>query len=587
MSSTGTVSSGEGGLAEIPIVFGGCVGALHLPASPSLGCVVVLCAPVGREARCAHRTLWCWARQLASLGFHVLRYDHRGEGDSLDLEADCDQWTLWVSGVAEAASFARSQTGAGRLVLAGLRVGATLAASAAAVVKPDALVLLSPFTTGEAWLREVRLAARVKGGSIAPDGALQVDGLHLMAATVRTADQVRLDRLAPAARAVLVAGPESLAQALGGLGSAVDHVPFPGLAAMFKDAHLNQPAWDTLGSASDWLVGQTPQEPAAGPALPITQASLSAAAWTERHVVFGPGLKGVLCLPRAPRGKQAVVFGNTGADPRYGIGSFAARASRALASDGVAALRMDFAGLGESASIQDWRSHVYEDRRDADLRAAAELLEREGYADITLAGVCTGGYHAVHAVLAGSGFRKAVAFNSWLVWRAGDSMESPAHKAAIRPSNLPIFNRVGTASAYRRFRRALEVLFDRLERLRSAVFPDSAARSVREAFAKASGDDVRIHLVFGVGDASMRGLDADFHLRGRWLARRRGVSVHVTPGLEHALFSRASQEIAIDHLRQFLGVAQDGAGAPRGRTEPSQQAITGFELRPEAPLSPA
>src|SRR6218665_897665 len=69
-----------------PIVFAPHAGWLHAPPQGKAGALgVVLCAPLGRDARCAHRPLRLLAQQLAAAGICVLRYDHLGTGDSLDL----------------------------------------------------------------------------------------------------------------------------------------------------------------------------------------------------------------------------------------------------------------------------------------------------------------------------------------------------------------------------------------------------------------------------------------------------------------------------------------------------------------------
>src|ERR1700751_2339563 len=132
-----------------PVPFDAHAGPLHLPgAQAPRGVAVVLCPPVGRDARCAYRPLYLFAEALAAQGVPVLRYDHLGDGDSMPLDAEADCWPQWLARREQAAGFSRAHTGAQRLVLAGLRIGATLAACAARSVKPDGLILLAPLATG-------------------------------------------------------------------------------------------------------------------------------------------------------------------------------------------------------------------------------------------------------------------------------------------------------------------------------------------------------------------------------------------------------------------------------------------------------
>lgn len=547
----GGVSAGDVG----PVAFDGCAGSLHRAHADTFrDAVVVICAPPGRDGRCAYRSLFLWAQDLAAMGFWVLRYDPPGEGDSLHLPPDADQWSHWLAGLRAAVAAARRHTGARRVIVAGLRAGAALAVTGAEAGGIDSLVLLAPITTGEAWVRELRLAAQIKGGAVRADGAIEVDGLRLSAFTIRSLEAVDLRRAEPFPGPIFMAAPAAVAKRLGGLSPQIQVAAFPGYVELFRDPHVNEHPAEVLRQASAWLCASAAK--ATHPALPMASpvAELSSGDWVERRVAFGPGLRGVLCLPSRRRGRQSVIFGNTAGDPRAGIGGFAARGARALARQGVASLRFDFAGVGESDSTGVWRTHVYETSRVEDFLAAAAVLKREGYEDPVLAGVCTGGYHAVDAVIANVGFRKAFAVNSWLVWRRGENLRSAEHLASIRPDDHPLLGEVT---------RRLRPIRERLHRTADAgsigrrlvAWPvDAAARAVRERIARAASRGARIHLLFGDGDVSMRGLDRDFEPRGRWLAKQPGVTLSVTPGLEHALFSDRSQDAAIQELLGVLGL---------------------------------
>ncbi len=77
--------------AMTAVTFHGLLGWLHQAGGPMADTGVVLISPLGRDARCGHLPMRLFADQLAEAGFPTLRYDHRGEGDSLpcdDPEAD-------------------------------------------------------------------------------------------------------------------------------------------------------------------------------------------------------------------------------------------------------------------------------------------------------------------------------------------------------------------------------------------------------------------------------------------------------------------------------------------------------------------
>lgn len=554
-----------------PVVFDGHAGALHRPMGQAArGVAVVLCPPIGRDARCAYRPLFLFAEALAAAGFPVLRYDHLGGGDSMPLEADVDRWPLWVAGVEQAAAFVRAHAGAQRLVLAGLRIGASLAAVAAGAVKPDGLMLLAPLATGRAWVRELHAAASTTGRPPPGDGSIVIHGLRLSQATVASLKEVDVRRLAPSGAEAFVATPAADPRLVASLGPRVTATRFPGHTELFREAHLNSPPGAVFEAAAAWLEGFAAGAPDAVRAPPAPAPNLVSNEWTERPVTFGADLRGVLCLPTRATGGQGVIIGNTGADPRAGIGGFAARACRALAARGVAALRFDFAGLGESAGPDGWRSHVFEASRTPDFRAAADLLAQEGYEEPALVGVCTGGYQALRAAIEDPRFRRVVTINPWLTWQAGASLETRAVGASLRRGLAVAADPPGWRRALAGERGGLAALVQRLRRRLRLRPRDAAGRAARADIARVAAAGARIRILVGRDDAALEEMEENFGPQGRWLGRRRGVEVSLLRDFDHGLALRASQDRALAEILHFLDVTTPdlrGAGDRGGRDE--------------------
>lgn len=117
----------------------------------------VLCAPWGPEYLRAHRSLSQLGKWLNEAGVHVLRFDWYGTGDSAgDLrEARLDGW---LGDLHSAIDELRDTAGLPRVTLVGLRLGAALAARAAAERRREVngLVLWDPVLKGQEHLRELR-----------------------------------------------------------------------------------------------------------------------------------------------------------------------------------------------------------------------------------------------------------------------------------------------------------------------------------------------------------------------------------------------------------------------------------------------
>ncbi len=117
---------------------------------------VVLCYPHGREYVSAFRAYRTLAMRLARAGFHVLRFDYLGTGDSA---GDIDQASpqQWIADVIAAVNEVRSSLGHSSVSLVGLRLGATLAALAATECRAvDRLVLWEPVVQGSEYLASLR-----------------------------------------------------------------------------------------------------------------------------------------------------------------------------------------------------------------------------------------------------------------------------------------------------------------------------------------------------------------------------------------------------------------------------------------------
>lgn len=548
-----------------PVAFDGHAGWLHAPPAgraASLG--VVLCAPLGRDARCAHRPLRLLAETLAAAGMSVLRYDHLGVGDSLDLpDADADALPIWREGVGAAVARLKALAGVEQVVLVGLRFGATLAALAQD--QADGLALLAPIVRGRTWLRELTLATAVMapttGGADVARG-LDADGLVLNPATLAAISAVDLATVAPSKPLLVVASnpaAQTLAQATGAA-----CVAFEGFDALFDDAHSNRSPEAVFDATRAWI-GANFAEALARPAAVSAPASKAALIFppgaVERPVVFGDGLRGVLCAPAdgVVDGRTAVVFGNTGGDPRAGIGGFATASSRALARAGTLSLRVDFAGLGDSpAADDDAGSHIYETSRAADIEAARALLIEAGAGQVIVAGCCSGGYHALCAALDNPALAGAFMVNTVvLAWREGTSLAIGERDQGR--STKAYLQRAGDPRTWRRLlsggldvgavARTFAIRLKERLAARAAAAPEAAVKAALTAFCARGG---RIGWVVGAEDPALDTLETNFGPGGRRFAALPGARLSIVEGLDHGLALSSSRDKARDELLAFV-----------------------------------
>lgn len=128
-------------------------GMYHAPeATTARSVAVVMCQPIGHEYLRAHRAFRNLATALAGQGFHVLRFDYLGCGDSSG-EAERTTVEQCLSDLAIAIDELKDMSGATKVALVGLRLGAAFAAITASRRRDvDRIVLWDPVLDGAAHI---------------------------------------------------------------------------------------------------------------------------------------------------------------------------------------------------------------------------------------------------------------------------------------------------------------------------------------------------------------------------------------------------------------------------------------------------
>lgn len=119
---------------------------------------ILLCYPAQQEYRHAHWTFRKLAMQLAAQGFHALRFDYAGTGDSAG-DPPPNALSRWTKDIATAAAELRELSGLRKIAVVGFRLGAVLAVRASAAgLGASELVLWEPVINGGAYLQQLTRA---------------------------------------------------------------------------------------------------------------------------------------------------------------------------------------------------------------------------------------------------------------------------------------------------------------------------------------------------------------------------------------------------------------------------------------------
>ena len=546
-----------------PIWFGSVdrplAGFLHVPSGQCVGGVLV-CAPFGYEAVCAHRSLRRLADRLAADGHLVLRFDYEGTGGSSGAGTEPDLLDRWVASVRCGVAELRTR-GIRRPFLVGLRLGAALACAAASDDgELGGLALWSPVTSGRRYHRELRAQAALTPGGVVGDGSLNVFGYLLPAGTQQALRTWHpLSGIDPQIDVLVMQSPgwrdtEEAAADLRNAGLRPTFLEVEGTAGVLeRDAELASVPVALLNRLSCWISMRTRSTPEIAAITPDGESTrvVDVEGEIQEEIISLPpaGLYGVLTRPaERPTNGDAVVFLNNGAAPAAGPGRAWVEFGRALALGGTTSLRLDLSGLGDSPDRS--RRPVNRDNpvpptAGIELLAAADRLRDDGMSMITAVGLCSGAHIAVRTAAYAGRLDNVFAINPPL-YNLTDIGLGPRRRRLWGLTAFPLSKRP--------IRRVANWLPEWVWRLldQLGVFP-STARFLRDAARRGT----MIRLVFGEGDRSL----GELYLRsGRdldQLLSSESISLDVIEGMDHSMFDRRARATVLKSLRDYHAMSAE------------------------------
>jgi alpha-beta hydrolase superfamily lysophospholipase len=560
---------------------------------------LVICKPFGFEAMSAHLSVRAFAEAAAELGIPALRFDYVGTGDSEDLAPGADQFEAWTQDVIAAVQELQRRTGVERVCLLGIRLGALMAAAAAArIPQVCALIAVAPVISGRRYLRELRtfeLAAAQTQSALGPaaaqtqsretelagPGHMEVSGFFLHAKTMTALQQIDLLTLPPPPLSdalvidrVDLPGAKAWREVLSSAGIRTHYVALPGFVEMIMRApNLTVVPDAMIAVARDWLAQIRGPRSSAMPEI-NRPSGMGTAAYTpmlhlrgapamldEQPVVLrsGPLLFGIVTHPAVGEvRRRGVILLNSGGDHHIGPRRFHVSLAREWAKGGYVVMRMDLSGLGDSAAQPGRpRNELFPIGAVDDIRVAVDYMRnRYGLREITLAGMCSGASHAVRAGMEGVRVERVLAINPLVFfWQDGldvndvqpwEVVHKPgAYLGQIR--SLKAWRRLlfGDVSVWRvaqiYLHRPLMALRSHLRNIaRGMHIPLKNDLGLQLRSLKDRG--VRVVFVFSRGDAGMRLLQLQSGLSAKDLAKR--YCIRTIDGADHE-FTRSAARAAL------------------------------------------
>jgi pimeloyl-ACP methyl ester carboxylesterase len=416
-----------------PLVFSGNRGWLHLPSNNAPRREgIVLFSAYGVEDLATRHSLACLAACLSDAGHPVLRFDLPGTGDSLGNWDDAASLSAWVNAGLEAVDVLCSLNSSFSVSLLGLRIGGLIAsliaqklASAGQTVV--SLALLAPTLDGRQYMRECRALS----DGISP---LTIAGFPISDELRQAISGITPAQFSsPPAQRIFLAFPGTTKylaelETLWRKEVMVCAVPYPNLAEHIGNPTMSRAPADLFKCLQEWFFegGQTTQSVMLAP----TQTLLAGNNFVEEGEIFDieNGLAGILCTPNHQSNQVIVVFCNAGRNPHIGWARSSVTLARRLAGEGIASLRFDLTGLGDSPPMSDQPAELlYSKACIPQLKAVIDTLARRHGPDtkICLVGACSGGYLAFHESIDDARINCLVLVNvQRFIWQEGTSLQA-------------------------------------------------------------------------------------------------------------------------------------------------------------------
>jgi alpha/beta superfamily hydrolase len=389
----------------------------HAPAAgaPARNVAYVVCPPLHLELIQSGRSMRECAETLAAAGFHVMRIDYDGTGESVgSTDTDPERVAAWLASVRRAVAAMAAIPNVESVGLVGVRIGAAFALETATQVDVSHLVLWEPPMSGASYGREMEILAssspqRVPGGLVAA-------GYWLSQETLAELGRLDLEKMKPRGRPEVLLvyrgdrkPPPRLLQHLERLECKTTLAHVPGHKEMLVMPHKSVVPRAILAAIRDWALERSRvASEASSKAAPALAPEANVGGLTWRPFWFGAKdhLFGVLTEPAsgAKRDVSPVLLLTGGVTPRTaGNRSYVTLAQR-LAARGHTVLRMDVASIGESGTA----SGVMGNGNDGfppsvvdDARAGFERVCTSAGpgTKVWLLGLCSGAYAAFQTIL--------------------------------------------------------------------------------------------------------------------------------------------------------------------------------------------
>jgi len=378
--------------------------------------ITIICPPIGHKYMAAHRSLRYFSDSLACKNGLSIRLDYTNTGDSSDDKTESFSIKNAIDDIVTLVERLRQLHPTIPINAIGFFMGASILMLASQQVTFNDLVLWDPCIKGKRFIREIKVLSGILDKENIEDQKVEATGVYLTAKF--NVELEKLDLIKPldisCNRIMYLHKSEEkennkLLNRLSNYSKFVDIEAYDGSDKMLTyptDTAIPQKALDRIcqylsekKEAAD-KNNLRKQMDALNSGLDklCQNRILEGDGYAERCTAFGSGksLFGIYsyALKESNLG-DLVVFLNCGSEHHVGPHRMYTNFSRALAKQGISALRIDIEGIGDSISKgNNIENKAYSPVVLSDIKTILEGAKEQGYRRFLLAGICAGAYHS-------------------------------------------------------------------------------------------------------------------------------------------------------------------------------------------------
>ena len=416
---------------------------LHYSTTPKHNTkAIILIGPVGPEYMHCHRSIKCLANNLAERGFHTIRFDPAGMGNSTaDLKAELTH-EKWPDSLSKLKSFLIDELNIDDVIFIALRSGSLILSKYMESSTVNYPVFWFPYTSGKKFIRDILIIdnlLKLEENYITDTGQPVIHGggypFTLSSQNYFKNINIFESSFNDGIKTLLIEDSETppSSKLLDKLTANFDTNKelSPGLTEMIQQAGFSVLPEKSFDIIHNWL-NQSFKTSVDNTSFDNNNTPLTAPVYNEITIEIKLAdrvIIGIFTTPENNSFSEILLLVNAGSAHHVGPNNLNVELARQAAELNIASFRFDLSNLGDSNySVDSEINTPYPTTATEDIISVLSYINKNYSCNLILAGLCSGAHNMFHAILNSNekNITKLILINPLtFYWKPGQSINAP------------------------------------------------------------------------------------------------------------------------------------------------------------------